>query len=180
MPIKRLIQSSLSGGCNEDERVLRKPAVIVKEIDNKVEMIIQDLRDTIWAYPICRGLSANQIGYPFAITVVNLSHDTHENDLILINPCIEKISGKKEKKIESCMSLWGKQGEVERRDKVQIRYYNVNMEEHLINASGMMSRILQHEIDHLNGILYVDKLVPGKKLEKACFFDDYQIIDSNK
>ena len=75
------------------------------------------------------------------------------------------------------MSVWGKTGEVERRDKIDIEYQNEQLE--LVKAvySGFQSRAIQHEIDHLNGILYSDKILPGSELQKADFFDEFSIIE---
>lgn len=176
MSIKRLLQAKVSGGNEEDEAILRTQAVKVNSINDEVKETIEDLRDTLWAYPFCRGLSANQIGSPYAITVINVNRNSRDEDQILINPEIISTSGKKDKKRESCMSIWGKQGEVERRDHVKVAYLDELLNKKNLDLIGFDSRAYQHEIDHLSGILYIDKLVPGKALEKADFFDDYEII----
>lgn len=177
LAVKTLLQSAASGGSSTVDSFLHTPTTPVYEMNDQIRIIIQDLKDTLWAYPFCRGLSAPQIGYSYAITVINTERTSPENDLVMINPKIVTISGKKDKKRESCMSVWGKTGEVERRDKIDIEYQNEQLE--LVKAvySGFQSRAIQHEIDHLNGILYSDKILPGSELQKADFFDEFSIIE---
>ena len=83
------------------------------------------------------------------------------------------VKGKKDKKRESCMSVWGKQAEVERRDKVLVEYMDENFQKVQREFSGYESRCVQHEIDHLNGILYIDRLKPDATLSDASFFNEY-------
>lgn len=177
MAIKKIYQSNLSNGTVDEDIYLRKQTEDVKEINEVILGVIEDLRDTIWGYSFCIGLSAPQIGYPFAISVVNLTREDRANDLILINPSIISISGKKDKKRESCMSIWGKMGEVERRDKLTFEYRNSNFELNKMSCVGREARAIQHEIDHLNGILYSDRMNIESQLLHANFFDEYSIIE---
>ena len=158
------------------KRILRKKTQDVTIIDEKVLEVVNNLRDTLWAYPFCVGLSAPQIGESYSISVVNVERENKENDLILINPKILSESGKKDRKRESCMSVWGKMGEVERRDKIVLEYQDLDMKTHQESFSGFKSRAIQHEIDHLNGIIYSDKIVSNQELQIAEFFNDYKII----
>lgn len=176
MAIKEILQISQSGGSQNDDKFLRTTAVQVNQVDGDVLEVIADLRDTLRAYPFCIGLSAPQIGQPYAISILNFNHDDREKDIILINPRIITLSGKKDKKRESCMSVWGYMGEVERRDKVEIEYYDIDMRLHTEQYEGFNARAIQHEIDHLNGIVYYDKMVDRGKLLKANFFDEYKIL----
>ena len=178
MAVKKVLQSTLTGGSEKEEQLLRRIALPVVKIDNKVKKIIEDLHDTLWAYPFCVGLSATQIGYPYAISIVNPKREKPEDDLILINPKILSSSGKKNKKRESCMSVWGQMGEVERRDIVLIEYQDVNLNTNTLQCSGFDSRCIQHEIDHLNGTLYFDKLTKETQMTHAEFFDEFSIIES--
>lgn len=173
MSVKKLYQSKLVGGSDDEERILRHLAQEVQSLDELCLKTVQDLRDTIKQYPFCRGLSAPQIGCSLAISVIDLNRVGNGGDLVMINPHILETKGKKDKKRESCMSIWGKQGEVERRDKVVVEFRNEQFQLITKEFSGFESRCVQHEIDHLNGILFVDKLVSGAELSKADFFDDY-------
>ena len=74
------------------------------------------------------------------------------------------------------MSVWGKMGEVERRDKILVQYLDLEMDVIQRRFEGFYSRAVQHEIDHLNGLVYLDKLVPGEKLQEAPLFSSYEII----
>lgn len=176
MAIKRILQSVQTGGSNEDDSILRAKAVPIDKIDDETIRIIQDLRDTMWAYPFCVGLSAPQIGVSKAISVVNATKQNKEEDLIIINPEILSISGKKDIKRESCMSVWGEQGEVQRRSKLKLKYKDINFEEQILQCEGFLSRAIQHEFDHLQGILYYDIILPETYLTHAAFFDEYEII----
>lgn len=177
MAVKAILQAKLSGGSEESDTFLRTAARPVVAMTDEVQQVIQDLKDTLNAYPFCVGLSAPQIGMSYAISIINVNRAENGNSLTLINPQIIKISGKKDRKRESCMSLWGEQGEVERREKLTISYQDEQLEFHQLSCSGFESRTIQHEIDHLNGVLYSDKLFQGASLQHADFFDDYSIIE---
>ena len=84
-------------------------------------------------------------------------HFTSDDYLVFINPKIEKYSQKKSKDIEGCLSVRGIYGEVTRSEKIVVQYYNVNGKRLSRGASGLFARIIQHEVDHLNGTLFIDK-----------------------
>ena len=176
MAIRKILQSSISGGTDLDDKFLHGQTVLVQNMSDEVKQLIADLRETLWAYPFCVGLSAPQIGENLAISVVNFKRENPDDDLILINPKVIELSGKKDRKRESCMSVWGEMGEVERRDKISIEYLNINFEQCHANFKGFDSRVVQHELDHLQGILYSDKIFGDTKLQHADFFDEYKII----
>ena len=176
MAIRRIVQTKLSGGSEADEVVLRAISKPVDVMTDDIRNIIIDLRDTLWAYPFSVGLSAPQIGQELAISVINPSKESREDDIVLINPEIISLTGKKDIKHESCMSVWGEMGDVERRYKVMVKFRDEMFNLHQNQYTGFVARVIQHEIDHLNGILYSDKLVPQSKLQHADFFDEYSII----
>lgn len=178
MPLKRILQSTISGGNVSENALLRAKTMLVSEMNEEIRVIIQDLRDTMWAYPFCVGLSAPQIGYKYAISVVNPYRENADDDLIIINPEVISVSGKKDRKYESCMSVWGKMGEVERRDKLRFKYRNEKFDLIEKECKGFESRIIQHELDHLQGILYTDIVCAGLTLTDAEFFDDYDILEN--
>lgn len=178
MPIRKIIQSQLSGGSEANEALLHSSAIYAHSLNDEIINVIQDLRDTFWAYPFCVGLSAPQIGSSYAISIVNPTRESSKQDLIIINPKIITLSGKKDRKRESCMSVWGMLGEVERRDKLLLEYRDINFNPQKTSFSGFLSRVVQHELDHLNGILYTDRLYKDTVLEHADFFDNFSLIDS--
>lgn len=175
MAIKRIVQSSISGGSSADDLFLRTKTIPVTSDTMNLNEMIQDLKDTILAYPFCVGLSAPQIGYSYAISVICTDNERKEF-LVLLNPKVVSISGKKDKKRESCMSVWGKAGSVERRDKALIEYQDIDFKPIQKQFTGIISRCIQHEIDHLNGILYIDKLVDEYSLIDAPFFDSFNKV----
>lgn len=176
MAIRNILQAKISGGSEASDAFLHTSAIAVDTITEEIQQIIQDIKETLRAYPFCVGLSAPQIGKSYAISVISINRAENGEDLVLINPQIIKVSGKKDRKRESCMSVWGEFGEVERRDKLTISYQDEHLEVHQMSCSGFESRAIQHEIDHLNGILYLDKLIQGTDLQHADFFDGYSII----
>lgn len=176
MAIRKILQAKIVGGSTWEDDFLHKEAKLVNKIDENVLSIIQDLQDTINAYPFCIGLSAPQIGIDYAISIIVFRNENEKKELILINPVITNTSGKKDKKRESCMSVWGKAGEVQRRDKISLIYRDIDFTEKHLDCSGILSRTIQHEIDHLHGILYPEKIVDGTFLRHADFFDSYTVL----
>jgi len=102
------------------------------------------------------GLAAPQIGQWFRIIIAQPNPE--EEPLVLINPQIEKTSRRKETMEEGCLSLHGISGLVERPTKIVLEAIDINGQIIKIKAKGLLARIIQHEIDHLDGILIVDKI----------------------
>ena len=85
--------------------------------------------------------------------------------MIFINPCLKKLSQKKDKDIEGCLSVRGIYGEVARSEKVNIEYFDEAGKKHTRGATGLLARVIQHEMDHLNGGLFIDKAKNIKSLD---------------
>ena len=156
------------------DSVLRTAFTEVTAIDDRVRQIIQDLKDTLHSDTLSVGLAAPQIGYKDAVAVVNLNKD-EDNDLVLVNPKIVSESGSWDTKYESCMSIPHKRGNVKRRKKIQISYFDENGNEKNLEASSFKARVIMHEIDHLNGILYVDRMEHDERLEETEIFREHGI-----
>ncbi|MES4886515.1 peptide deformylase [Streptomyces sp. NPDC096012] len=139
--------------------------------DGKFNELVRDLIDTMHAHPICVGLAAPQIGVQQSVAVVNVSEGKAGPDLILVNPILLSATGKKDVKFESCMSLPGWRGSVERRRKIHVAYFDLDGNELEIHAEGFLARAIQHELDHLRGILYAQSLVPETQLERTNLFE---------
>lgn len=105
------------------------------------------------------GLAAPQVGVSKRLIVV----DVDGFFAVLINPSIIGKSKEKQKGIEGCLSLPGIEAEVERAEKVRVRAQKLEGEEVEIEGSGLLSRVLQHEIDHLEGVLFIDHLGEAKR-----------------
>ena len=140
----------------EDE-ILRKNSRIVDEINDRVKILIKDMFETMYdANGI--GLAAPQVGILKRVIVV----DVGENPVALINPEIVSAEGS-EIDNEGCLSIPHQSGDVERPKKIVVKALDLEGKEIEIKAEDLFARALCHEIDHLNGILYIDKLVEGEE-----------------
>ncbi len=138
-----------------DER-LRTVAKPVAVVDDRIRQIVRDMAETMYAAPGI-GLAATQVNIHERIILVDTSEE--QNDLrVLINP--EIISHSSDKKIfqEGCLSVPGIYDEVERPDAIRIRALNEHGQTIEFDADGLLSVCIQHEIDHLNGKVFVDYL----------------------
>lgn len=137
--------------------------------------IIEDLRDTLRSDDLSVGLAAPQIGYNLAIAIVNLQKNNPDRDLIMINPVVKSETGQWDEKYESCMSIPHKKGQVKRRKKISVSYLDLDGNEQVIDATGFEARVIMHEIDHLNGVLFVDRMEKGANLEDTDLFREHGI-----
>ncbi len=134
---------------------LAKECKPVTQMTERIEILIEDMLDTMYdAQGV--GLAAPQVGILKAICVVDISEDGN-NPFILINPVIVEEEGSQTGE-EGCLSLPGKQGTVTRPEKVKVVALNENMEQVEIEAEGLLARAFCHEIDHLHGHMYVEKV----------------------
>ena len=132
--------------------VLTKVCKPVAKMTLRTKILIEDMLDTMYdAYGV--GLAAPQVGILKRIVVI----DVGEGPLVLINPEILTTSGEQTGD-EGCLSLPGKSGTVTRPDYVKVRAQNEEMEEVILEGEGLLARAFCHEIDHLDGHLYVEKV----------------------
>lgn len=138
----------------EGDEVLRKQSKKVDKFDRRLEMLIGDMFETMYDANGC-GLAAVQVGVLKQVIVI----DTGEagEKLVLINPEIIKTEGEACTP-EGCLSIPGKSGYVKRPEKVTIRALNEKGEEYTRTGTGLLAKAFCHEIDHLYGVLYIDKL----------------------
>lgn len=149
---------------------LRQPTEEVREFGEDFQQQVSDLLDTFWAHKIAIGLAAPQIGIPLKFAAINHRRDETAPMLVIVNPQIVSMSGKKDTKRESCMSLPGCAGDVERKTKLVLNYqdrYGKAME---MNVEGFLARVIQHEVDHLEGLLYIDRMKDSSMLETTDIF----------
>lgn len=133
--------------------VLRQQAKKVHKVDESVKRLIDDMIDSLHeANGI--GLAAPQIGVPLRVIITNFEDELR----VLVNPEILSMSQETEVADEACLSILGYAGPVERSVSVQVRALNKNGKRVKINAQEWFARCLQHEIDHLNGVLYIDRV----------------------
>jgi peptide deformylase len=149
----------------KDNKILRQKAkeVAQKEIGSKkIKDILRRMEEILAESKEGVALAAPQIGEPLQIFVVKkLTPDVGFN--IFINPKIKKISQKKQIVPEGCLSVEGVYGTIKRAEKLTVEAYDEKGKKFTRGASGLLAQIIQHEMDHLNGILFVDKVI---KLEK--------------
>lgn len=142
------------------QEVLRRKARKVTEFGNDLQCLIDDMIETMRNAPGV-GLAAPQVNVPLQVIVVEYGEDQDEEKLpklyVVINPEIVRFSQEKEKGVEGCLSIPGYLGEVERFSKVTVQGLNRRGKPVRIKAEGWLARIFQHEIDHLNGILFTDR-----------------------
>jgi peptide deformylase len=145
---------------------LKESCAPVIAIDVEVRALIQDLIDTMRSGPGSVGVAAPQIGTLLRVCVVDVSNnklgkDNNHGLLILINPEIVRQEGAAVMR-EGCMSVPDYTGDVERAVEITLRFLNENGELHEIEASGFEAVALQHEIDHLDGLLFLDRITSLK------------------
>ena len=139
------------------DEILRQPAEPVTQFDSALQKLIDDMVDTMYAAPGV-GLAANQVGVPRRVAVIDLSIGKRRGELhVLINPEIVETIGEITEE-EGCLSVPDLVETVRRPDGVTARYLDRSGEERRIFGQGLMARALSHEIDHLNGRLFVDRL----------------------
>ena len=145
-----------------DHPVLREKARKVPRVDTSIVRLLDDLAETMYAAPGA-GLAANQIGVPLRVCVVKGDENQH---YALVNPELVRGEGS-QVGYEACLSFPGWVGEVERQEAVVVRGLNRKGKEVRIKASGFTARAFQHEIDHLDGILFTDRLTSLDTLKKV-------------
>jgi len=137
------------------EPVLRQVAAPVREINAEITRIIADMTETMW-HQVGIGLAAPQVGLPYRILVMD---DGKGGAQTLINPEIETRSGTVREE-EGCLSLPGIFGVVERSKTITVRAMDADGKPVSLEATGLKARIVQHELDHLDGVLFIDRLPP--------------------
>ena len=144
------------------DEVLNKVCKPVRYMTPRIETLIEDMFDTMYERSGV-GLAAPQVGVLKRITVIDLQTEDEDNEpLVLINPIIINEEGEQTGD-EGCLSLPGKYGVVTRPEKVTVRALDFNMDEFELEAEGLLARAICHEIDHLDGKLYMGLAIDGIK-----------------
>ncbi len=138
----------------QDNPILRQKSKEVKEITAEIKRLALDMTETMEVKDGL-GLAAPQVSQLLRIIVVK--PEPEQKSLILINPEIKKISRKKDVMVEGCLSLPNVEVPVERAVKITVQALDFNGQKIKIKAKGLLARVIQHEVDHLEGILIVDK-----------------------
>ena len=175
---RRILGVTLSGGAMIREILeypdarLREVAKPVAEVTPEIQALVDDMAETMYAAPGC-GLAATQIGIPQRIFVVDCAGEDEPSQLLaFINPEFVEKDGVQSWE-EGCLSFPGVTEEIKRAERVRVRALDRNGKPFEIEADGLLAVALQHENDHLDGVLMIDKLsalkkrMMGRKLAKA-------------
>ena len=142
--------------------ILKQKAKRVRTIDGSIKKLIADMLETVHADSERVGLAAPQIGVSLRVIVIGISG---EKDIVLINPEIVRKKGERSVS-EGCLSYPGYFGQISRAETVTVKGRDPKWKEIRIKAEGLLAQVLEHEIDHLNGRLYIDHLESMDELRK--------------
>ena len=143
--------------------LLRKKSLSVEKVDKEIRNLMDDMISTMYDAPGI-GLAAVQIGVPKRVVVMDLSKNPdRKKPMYFINPEIIWKSNVNSSYEEGCLSIPNQFAKVERPDKCHIKYLDYEGNEQKLEAEGLLSTCIQHEIDHLNGVLFIDYLSKLKK-----------------
>ena len=141
---------------------LARSTPLVTEFDDALETLVGDLLDTMGASPACVGLAAPQIGASARVAVIDLrghrKAPVNHGELVLVNPVIESRTGGGVAR-EGCMSVPDFTGDVVRAETLVLRWQDATGAESTDTFSGFEARAVQHELDHLDGLLFLDRVV---------------------
>ena len=143
--------------------ILRKKCRVVRRVDDKVRELAADMIETLDAAGGV-GLAANQVGALQRVVTLHLPGD--ESAIVLVNPEVRETEGEREI-IEGCLSFPGYEGMVKRSVTVKARWLDENGSKIKVAAEELFAQAIEHEVDHLNGILYIDHLLAHEKLAAA-------------
>ena len=147
----------------EPDPILRKKCESLEKVDDQVRKLMDDMLETMYKAPGI-GLAAIQLGILKRIVVIDISKENEkQNPLFLINPVITKKSKNTSIYEEGCLSIPGQFAEIERPAECTLKYINYQGKNKELKADGLLATCIQHQVDHLDGILFIDYLSKLKK-----------------
>ena len=146
----------------EPDPILRKKSTSLEKVDNDLRKLMDDMLETMYSAPGI-GLAAVQIGILKRIVVIDISKGEEKNPIFLVNPEITFTSKQTSIYEEGCLSLPGHFAEVERPAECHLNYIDYNGKKQKLQTEGLLATCVQHEIDHLNGVLFIDYLSKLKR-----------------
>ena len=147
----------------EPNEILRKKSLEVESVDEELQRLMDDMLETMYAAPGI-GLAAIQVGIPKRIIVLDIEQkEGKKNPIFLVNPQIIEKAKNHSTYEEGCLSVPGQFAEIDRPEKCHVKYLDYYGEKKEIKAEGMLATCIQHEMDHLEGILFIDYLSKLKK-----------------
>lgn len=140
------------------DRVLRQPAKRIAKVDDSIRKIIREMLQTMYSADGI-GLAAPQVGIHKQLIVIDINLDKPDvPPLVLINPKVTKTSSNVCQAEEGCLSIPGVYLDVYRPEEIEVSYKNEQGKPSKLKATGLLSRAIQHEMDHLNGVMFVDRV----------------------
>ena len=147
----------------EPDQFLRKKSLEVDLVDDSIRSLMDDMLETMYAAPGI-GLAAIQIGVPKRVIVIDLSRDNQKKQpMYFVNPKIVSNSDNDAIYEEGCLSVPNQFAEINRPDRCEVHYLDYENKKQILNAEGLLATCIQHEMDHLEGILFIDYLSKLKK-----------------
>jgi peptide deformylase len=146
----------------EPDSFLRQISHDVEKVDNAIKQLMDDMLETMYAAPGI-GLAAIQVGVPKNVIVIDLSKEEEKKPLYFVNPKIVVKSKNNSTYEEGCLSVPGQFAEVDRPNRCHVIYLDYNGQKKELKAEGLLATCIQHEMDHLKGILFIDYLSKLKK-----------------
>ena len=155
MPVKTIL--------TEPNKILRQISKQVEKVGKYEQCLMDDMLDTMYSADGI-GLAAIQIGIPLRIIVMDLSwHKGEKKPMYFVNPVIKEKDKEKSIYEEGCLSVPNQFAEIERPKNCEVEYLDYKGEKKLLKAEGLLATCIQHEMDHLEGILFIDYLSKLKK-----------------
>ena len=146
----------------EPDPFLRQVSQDVEKVDDELRKLMDDMLETMYAAPGI-GLAAIQVGVPKRVIVMDISKKEQKKPLYFVNPKIIVKSKNNSNYEEGCLSVPGQFAEIDRPDHCHISYLNYDGKKKELKAEGLLATCIQHEMDHLEGILFIDYLSKLKK-----------------
>ena len=153
---------------------LRHQSKAIRRVDAELVRIVREMFELMYATNGI-GLAANQVDLPLRLFIVNLSGRTGEGEeLVFLNPVLSNPKGNEEAD-EGCLSFPELFGPVKRPKQITVNAYNLKGEELVAKVDGMLSRVIQHETDHLDGVLYPDRMSATAKATAQPILEEFEL-----
>jgi peptide deformylase len=159
---------------------LRHPSKPLKRVDAELRKIVAEMFELMYEHEGV-GLAANQVDLPYRLFVANVegSRDAKETECVFINPVLSGGHGQEEDE-EGCLSIPGVYAPVTRNTQIKVQAYDLEGNEVTAEAEGLMARILQHETDHLDGTLFIDRLGPAQLAGIRDKLEEFELVFQSK
>ena len=161
----------------EPNKLLRQVSKSVEKVGNEERALMDDMLETMYEAPGI-GLAAIQIGVPIRIIVMDISRDENKKEpRFFVNPVIKNKNKEMAKYEEGCLSVPDQFAEIERPNTCEVEYLDYDGKKQLLKADGLLATCIQHEIDHLEGVLFIDYL---SKLKRSMIIKKLSKIKVNR